>query len=166
MERCGEPQRGRSILGTSDGSRRKFWLRECGARCSPPSMPRPRVPAHPLRATYTEAANLDHLRPRGLAPKRAAAMRKFMLGHKVNLTPFLFPGPAAWARYGGNAERSLGTDRLADLQAQVGPVQTKTAEAKAASGLKLQGDLRMGGLNFGGLGSVVRRWEESGDPKP
>lgn len=52
-------------------------------------MPRPRVPAHPLRATYTEAANLDHLRQRGLAPKRAAAMRKFMLGHKVNLTPFL-----------------------------------------------------------------------------
>jgi hypothetical protein len=51
-------------------------------------MPRPRVPAHPLRATYTEAANLYHLRQRGLAPKRAAAMRKFMLGHKVNLTPF------------------------------------------------------------------------------
>lgn len=57
-------------------------------------MPRPRVPAHPLRATYTEAANLERLRQRGLAPERAAALREFMLGHKVNLTPFL--PPKAW----------------------------------------------------------------------
>lgn len=33
--------------------------------------------------TYTEPANLDRLRQRGLAPKRALALREFMLGHEA-----------------------------------------------------------------------------------
>lgn len=33
--------------------------------------------------TYTEAPNLDRLRQRGLAPKRALALREFMLGHEA-----------------------------------------------------------------------------------
>jgi protein phosphatase len=33
--------------------------------------------------TYTEPANVDRLRQRGLAPKRALALREFMLGHEA-----------------------------------------------------------------------------------
>ncbi len=33
--------------------------------------------------TYTEAPNLDRLRQRGLAPKRALALREFVLGHEA-----------------------------------------------------------------------------------
>ena len=33
--------------------------------------------------TYSEAPNLDRLRQRGLAPKRALALREFMLGHEA-----------------------------------------------------------------------------------
>ena len=35
------------------------------------------------RPTYTEAPNLDRLRQRGLAPRRALALREFMLGHEA-----------------------------------------------------------------------------------
>ena len=36
-----------------------------------------------LPARNASAANLDRLRQRGLAPKRALALREFMLGHEA-----------------------------------------------------------------------------------
>lgn len=42
--------------------------------------------------THREAANLDRLRQRGLAPKRALALREFMLGHEA-LHRFVEPEP-------------------------------------------------------------------------
>ncbi len=35
------------------------------------------------RPTYTESTNLVRLRHRGLAPKRALALREFVLGHEA-----------------------------------------------------------------------------------